>query len=50
MSAPGLVVLAEPNHTYVMRESWDGYQPVVDAAGPSMSWGAWWNLEKWTPR
>lgn len=50
VSAPGLVVLAEPNHTYVMRESWDGYEPVVDAAQPSMSWGAWWNLEKWTPR
>ncbi len=50
VSAPGLVVLAEPNHTYVMRESWDGYEPVVDATGPSMSWGAWWNLEKWTPR
>jgi peptide/nickel transport system substrate-binding protein len=50
VTAPGLVVLAEPNHTYVMRESWDGYEPVVDAAGPSMSWGAWWNLETWTPR
>jgi peptide/nickel transport system substrate-binding protein len=50
VSAPGLVVLAEPNHTYVMRESWDGYEPVVDAARPSMGWGAWWNLEKWTPR
>ena len=50
VSAPGLVVLAEPNHTYVMRESWDGYEPVVDAAAPSMSWGAWWNLETWTPR
>jgi peptide/nickel transport system substrate-binding protein len=50
VTAPGMVVLAEPNHTYVMRQSWDGYEPVVDAAGPSMSWGAWWNLEKWTPR
>jgi peptide/nickel transport system substrate-binding protein len=50
VSAPGLVVLAEPNHTYVMREGWDGYEPVVDAAEPSMSWGAWWNLDTWTPR
>lgn len=50
VSAPGMVVLTEPNHTYVMREAWDGYEPVVDAAGPSMSWGAWWNVEKWTPR
>jgi len=50
VTAPGMVVLVEPNHTYVMRESWDGYEPVVDGRGPSMSWGAWWNLEKWTPR
>jgi peptide/nickel transport system substrate-binding protein len=50
VSAPGMVVLAAPNHTYVMRESWDGYQPVVDAAGEDATWGAWWNLEDWTPR
>lgn len=50
VGAPGLVVLTEPNHTYVIRETWDGYEPVVDASGASMSWGAWWNLEKWTPR
>jgi peptide/nickel transport system substrate-binding protein len=50
VTAPGMVVLAEPNHTYVMRESWDGYEPVVDASVAGMSWGAWWNLEKWTPR
>jgi peptide/nickel transport system substrate-binding protein len=50
VTAPGMVALVEPNHTYVMRQSWDGYQPVIDAADASMSWGAWWNLEKWTPR
>jgi peptide/nickel transport system substrate-binding protein len=50
VTAPGMVVLAAPNHTYVMRQSWDGYQPVVDAAGAGFTWGAWWNLEDWTPR
>jgi peptide/nickel transport system substrate-binding protein len=50
VTAPGMVVLAAPNHTYVMRESWDGYQPVIDAAGVDATWGAWWNLEDWTPR
>lgn len=50
VGAPGMVVLVAPNHTYVMRESWDGYQPVVDAAGADFTWGAWWNLEAWTPR
>lgn len=50
VTAPGMVVLTAPNHTYVMRESWDGYQPVVDAASADATWGAWWNLEDWTPR
>lgn len=50
LTAPGMVVLAAPNHTYVIRESWDGYQPVVDAADTDLTWGAWWNLEEWTPR
>ena len=50
VTAPGMVVLVAPNHTYVMRESWDGYVPVVDASGSDFTWGAWWNLEEWTPR
>jgi peptide/nickel transport system substrate-binding protein len=50
VTAPGMVVLTAPNHTYVMRESWDGYQPVVDASSADATWGAWWNLEDWTPR
>lgn len=50
LSQPGMVVMAAPNHTYVMRENWDGYEPVVDTETADLSWGAWWNLEKWTPR
>jgi peptide/nickel transport system substrate-binding protein len=50
VTAPGMVVLAAPNHMYVMRESWDGYQPVVDTSSADATWGAWWNLEDWTPR
>jgi peptide/nickel transport system substrate-binding protein len=50
VTAPGMVVLAAPNHTYVMRESWDGYEPVVDASAADVTWGAWWNVEDWTPR
>lgn len=50
MTAPGMVVLAAPNHTYVMRDSWDGYEPVVDASTADVTWGAWWNLEDWTPK
>ncbi|MCT2585276.1 ABC transporter substrate-binding protein [Actinophytocola gossypii] len=50
VQAPGMVVLAAPNHTYVMRESWDGYEPVVDGSSAGATWGAWWNLAEWTPR
>ncbi len=50
IAAPGMVVLVSPDHTYVMRDSWDGYQPVVDAASADLTWGAWWNLEDWSPR
>lgn len=47
---PGMVVIAAPNHTYVMRQSWDGYQPVIDATTVDATWGAWWNLPTWTPQ
>jgi len=50
VTAPGMVVLVAPNHTYVMRENWDGYEPVVDAASADLTWGAWWNVQSWTPR
>lgn len=50
ITAPGAVTLVATNHTYVMRESWDGYQPVIDASSADVTWGAWWNLEDWTPR
>lgn len=51
VAAPGMVVLANVQHTYVVRENWNGYQEVVDPAGRgALSWGPWWNLEKWTPR
>lgn len=50
-AAPGMVVLASVQHAYVMRDNWIGYQEVVDpCAHGALSWGPWWNLEKWTPR
>jgi peptide/nickel transport system substrate-binding protein len=50
LAAPSMVVLAAPNHTYVIRDNWNGYQPVIDADTTDLTWGAWWNLHKWTPR
>ncbi|WP_424190585.1 ABC transporter substrate-binding protein [Actinokineospora sp. G85] len=49
-AAPTLVVLAQVDHSYVLRENWNGYQPVVDATGTDHTWGPWWNLATWTPR
>ncbi|HEV2783984.1 MAG TPA: ABC transporter substrate-binding protein [Actinophytocola sp.] len=50
LTAPSMVVLAAPQHTYVLRETWNGYEPVIDAQDPDFTWGAWWNVHKWTPR
>ncbi|WP_433263643.1 ABC transporter substrate-binding protein [Actinosynnema sp. CS-041913] len=51
LAAPGMVVLAAVQHTYVVRDNWTGYQEVVDPhAHGALSWGPWWNLEKWTAR
>ncbi|NUT51339.1 MAG: ABC transporter substrate-binding protein [Saccharothrix sp.] len=51
VAAPGMVVLASVQHTYVVRENWNGYQEVVDPhERGALSWGPWWNLEHWTPR
>ncbi|WNV89681.1 ABC transporter substrate-binding protein [Umezawaea sp. Da 62-37] len=51
LAAPGLVTIAFVAHTYVVRENWNGYQQVVDpAVHGGLSWGPWWNLQKWTPK
>ncbi|MDU0292103.1 ABC transporter substrate-binding protein [Saccharothrix longispora] len=51
LASPGMVVLASVQHAYVVRENWTGYQPVVDPhVHGALSWGPWWNLEKWVPR
>jgi peptide/nickel transport system substrate-binding protein len=50
VSAPGMVELVAPQHDYVLRENWNGYQPVMDGDTADATWGAWWNLAKWAPR
>ncbi|HEX6341707.1 ABC transporter substrate-binding protein [Umezawaea sp.] len=51
LAAPGMVTLAFVTHTYVVRENWNGYQQVVDPSDHGgLSWGPWWNLQKWTPK
>jgi peptide/nickel transport system substrate-binding protein len=50
LGAPGMVDLVAPQHIYVIRENWNGYQPVVDGDTADLTWGAFWNLGKWVPR
>jgi peptide/nickel transport system substrate-binding protein len=48
---PAMVTLADVHHTYVMRDNWTGYQQVVDPhEHGALSWGPWWNLQKWAPK
>ncbi len=46
---PGMVFLAFLDHTYVLRDRWQGYQEVVDPHTHGLTWGPWWNLPSWTP-
>jgi peptide/nickel transport system substrate-binding protein len=48
---PPWVFLVFLEHTYVIRGQWPGYQPVVDPhVHGVLTWGPWWNLQKWAPR
>ncbi|MEJ3654511.1 ABC transporter substrate-binding protein [Actinomycetes bacterium KLBMP 9759] len=49
-AAPGFVFLAFLDHSYLVREKWDGYQQAVDPHSHGTTWGPWWNVEDWTPR
>ncbi|GLZ29713.1 hypothetical protein Lesp02_19030 [Lentzea sp. NBRC 105346] len=48
---PSMVVLVFPEHLYVVRDAWSGYQPVVDPQSyGALAWGPWWNIQKWEPK
>lgn len=48
---PARVYLVFLDHTYVLREGWTGYEPVVDPhVHGGLGWGPWWNVERWKPR
>jgi len=50
VAEPTMVALAAVDHTYVMRDSWLGYEPVVDRQAQDATWGPWWNVERWQRR
>ncbi|WP_433337435.1 ABC transporter substrate-binding protein [Spirillospora sp. CA-294931] len=48
---PPWVFLVFLEHTYVVRGEQAAYEPVVDPhVHGVLSWGPWWNLEKWSSR
>ncbi|HWN28428.1 MAG TPA: ABC transporter substrate-binding protein, partial [Actinomycetospora sp.] len=47
---PGMVFLAFLGHSYLTRDRFDGYQPVVEPHTHGTTWGPWWNVEDWTSR
>jgi peptide/nickel transport system substrate-binding protein len=49
-AAPGFVFLTFLDHSYLVRDRWDGYQQVVDPHSHGTTWGPWWNVEDWTPK
>lgn len=50
LANPGMVFLVFQQHTYALRGDWTGYQPVVDTAEQGITWGPWWNVQKWEPK
>lgn len=44
---PGFVFLAFLDHSYVLREGWKGYRPVVEPHTHGLTWGPWWNVRTW---
>jgi peptide/nickel transport system substrate-binding protein len=49
-AAPGFVFLTFLDHSYLVRDRWDGYQQAVDPHSHGTTWGPWWNVEDWTPK
>jgi peptide/nickel transport system substrate-binding protein len=50
LANPGMVFLAFLDHAYALRTDWTGYQEVVDTHQQGVTWGPWWNLQKWQPK
>lgn len=50
LANPALVCLVFVQHTYLMRANWTGYQGVIDTTSQGITWGPWWNLDRWVPR
>ncbi|RKT55369.1 peptide/nickel transport system substrate-binding protein [Saccharothrix australiensis] len=47
---PGWAFLAFLDHTYVLRDKWDGQATQVEPHDHGLVHAVWWNLERWTPK
>lgn len=48
VAKPGFVFLAFLDHSYVLRDGWTGYRPVVEPHSHGLTWGPWWNVQDWS--
>ncbi len=47
---PGWAFLVFLDHTYVLRDRWDGQVEQVEPHDHGLVHAVWWNLERWTPK
>ncbi|ALG12534.1 ABC transporter substrate-binding protein [Kibdelosporangium phytohabitans] len=47
---PGWAFLVFLDHTYVMRDKWNGIESQVEPHDHGMVHAVWWNLEHWSPK
>jgi peptide/nickel transport system substrate-binding protein len=47
---PAWAFLVFLDHTYVVRDRWDGLEAQVEPHDHGLVHGPWWNLEDWTPK
>ena len=47
---PGWAFLVFLDHTYVLRDKWNGQETQVEPHDHGLVHAVWWNLERWTPK
>ncbi|HET9255805.1 MAG TPA: ABC transporter substrate-binding protein [Pseudonocardiaceae bacterium] len=47
---PGWAFLVFLDHTYVLRDKWNGLAPQIEPHDHGLLHALWWNLDKWTPK
>jgi peptide/nickel transport system substrate-binding protein len=47
---PGWAFLVFLDHTYVLRDKWNGWAPQIEPHDHGLLHALWWNLDKWTPK